>query len=271
MASFLQDFIFFGIIGFASLFVTLARPEDEAYRSRIRALANSDNVSENAKKFLEAETKKNLAYNQESKVDLRIKEYDKKHKALKISTEINNQVKNMCKDITHTMIDTEAFVYPDIEIDGLSGVVEHLSLTTNGKKGKHIPKIEAYSVYLKGTDRFEDVISDFEVNPGGIGHWKFCYWIWSLVENDKSKDPWYFIKWRRYTDSLILEISNETNKKINFDYRYTNRSPSEVNRKAKPEIAKNGVSLAPGGTYKICDREILHDNDIVQLFFNSVK
>lgn len=270
MASFLQDFIFFGIIGFASLFVTLARPEDEAFYSRIRALANSNNATESARTYLQMQTKEALAFNSKSKVKLVIREYDKKHNALKISTEIVNNVVNMCKDIEHTMVNTEAKVITEKEINGLSGEVNHLTMTDSITGHREDP-IEAYGIHLKQGENFNEPIDNFKISPGGTGIWKFCYWIWTIIEPKKENHLWYFVKFSRFTDKLFLSIENKTDNEICFDFKYKDRPVKRQSTEELPEISKSSIILEPKGTFEICNGASLYDNDFVKLFFNYVK
>ncbi len=97
LSAFVENFIFFGVIGLIAQFVSMKPPEDQNFERRIEAVANASFVNPTAKDYLIAENKKLLAFNQSADIKLVIKEINEKGRAIKIYTEFNNIIVNMCR------------------------------------------------------------------------------------------------------------------------------------------------------------------------------
>jgi hypothetical protein len=268
-ASLLDDLVIFIVLGLsASIVSTLLstkEPEENSFETRLKALANSENISIDDRLYLFL--KKNvsifLAYNKITKITFTIKEHNQEKGAYYIYVSIDTLITNMCKDNAFEVSEAKVFVEPDVEVNGIFGIIAELK-TYHTKTGETLKEIVSQE---KIRNKFEQCIQ-IEVPKNEELGIVLKYLIWSQTGDDKLNDKlWHFIGVQRYTRSIVIKVINEMECKrpIKYDLRYFNSEKKDLT------LITEGDEIAYK-SYKTLDNKLeMYPNDRLELFIHQPK
>lgn len=221
-ASLFEDIIFFGVIGILGLYLSTKLPHDEKFNIRIESIANGKKVGDKARKFLHHRIKRMLVYNDSHLIRIVIKSVDATNKLVEIYAEHSAVCTNMCKDVAYPL-DTRAYVKPTHQCNGDYGYVSLLEICEEGNP-KNKETLVRGNIHKLTSQGFSKPIL-FDVPPNGAAFWHFCYSIWQQADGNKStEDDWYYVENLGFTESLNIELINQTDQDLYFDFQYKDRN-----------------------------------------------
>jgi hypothetical protein len=262
-ASLLEDVIFFGLIGYITIYVTTKLPEDENLNTRIKALANNKSVGEKAKHFLFEYVKKFLVYSSQNNAILIIKEYDKVSNSIKIFCDFSGDYVNMCKDEVYTIFNFAFIVEPNEKVENSYGYISYLGIEEINSDNKNVV-IQNDIFELKNIHKYEKYIN-FDISKNSSANWKMSFATWGKLNTDRQNDKnWFFLRCRSFTESFTAVIKNETSIDIKCDVRYLNRDENSKSKK----VENNGIISKSKTENTILGNNIVfHQKDKFEIFF----
>lgn len=264
-ASFVEDIIFFGVIGFAIYITSIRTLEDESFETRLKSIANSKKVGEQARENLSKNIRELLSYNRKREICITINEYNPTEGYIKVHCDMKNYIRNMCKDVKHPLVNANAYVEPGVEVMNSFGYISLLEIKDSEKESVKKTFINQDIVQLQRTAYRENV--EFFIEEDGEAIWDFCFTIYNQIGDDvKDPDNWFYCISSRYTQDLSLTLKNEdvSNQTIMFDVEYNSR----VTGQEKPVML--GDCIIHGGETKLLFSGVSQlKRDKVRIFFKT--
>ncbi|UJX43277.1 hypothetical protein K9F62_11025 [Desulfovibrio sp. JY] len=264
-ASFIEEFIFFGTIGLVTIYVTTKKPEDEELRNRIRSVTNANSISDNAKSYFENKSREILAYNKQTIVTVRLKEFREDEKAIRVSIDFDNTISNMCKDVPYTNFSSTAIVKPALKVDNSWGHVTLLTIEDKKNSSQKQVVVEGDVVLLEEEGYYWS--NNFQIAADSEARFRLCYEFWTEIQEDESAiavdKNWIFTVVSRYTDNFTYNIVNKIDKFENIACVIS--YPTHKNDES-PKFAKRDVAISFNETQNIVNEISLYPQDRFKIF-----
>ena len=262
-ASLLEDIIFFGFIGFAALIISTKRPEDDDYDNRIKSLANNKQVGDKARFFLSDLIKELLAYSSRQDVRLVIKDYDVSTNCIKLFSDYNGEIINMCKDLHFPIFDMYFSIEPNECVNNNYGHISYLGIIDNKSNQKQI-LVEREIYEFKDKSPYKKSFN-IEISGNSSANWQMSFVTWGKLDTERNiNDNWYFVKVKNYTESVTVVIDNETTNDFKCDIRYVNRN----NNKKGEKVETSGINIKSQSKNTILGNNVVfHPQDKFEIFF----
>tara|TARA_Y100000588_G_C14232046_1_gene915692 strand:- start:362 stop:1243 length:882 start_codon:yes stop_codon:yes gene_type:complete len=257
-ASFIEDVIFFGVIGLSVFIYSVKRPENDPFESRIKFLANSQNLDGSAIKYLSDQARATLAYSDVTQIRIYLRSYNPETSSITVSCSIESSIRNMCKDVEFDMTDTKLKIDAGVIVHGNYGLISHASIADENDPD-HRSILVHDKIYYLENKKYEDEFK-YTIRPNGKAIRSICFQIYYRINGDrKDEESWFYINAERFTQNFNVEVVNEMGEELNFwlDYDF----PDPLNKK---KIEKKEQLLQQ--TQKICDSVTLNKNDAVKLY-----
>ncbi|MEQ9423443.1 MAG: hypothetical protein RJQ09_03420 [Cyclobacteriaceae bacterium] len=245
-ASFVEDLIFFGIIGLAAFILTSRNPADEPIDSRLKSLFNGKNLTDNAYKHFRDVTTK-MSFNKNSEVVFTLKKLSTNNEAVKVHIKYTGTIANLYKDLEFKVVDAFT-VESGSEFDNSSGEITSLSFKAKETNEPSI-YISGEVVELKPNSKWKMNV-DEEVPRNGELIMDFQYYLWvKLIQEEESitEDHQLWHVQNTYTDRGNFMVQNDLDQDIRLNYELSDNLKAGgklLNSKSNIEVAKN-VSLLP--------------------------
>jgi hypothetical protein len=266
LASLLEDILFFGLIGFVAFVLSTRKPEDENFVVRIRSLANNKSVGEKAKEFLSNFIMKKLAYNSHVDVRLIIKEFSQNENCIKLYSEFTGEMINMCKDIKYPVFDIDFLIEPNEKVNNSYGYISYLGI--NDPKASQQQILVEKDIFELKDNKVYKRNFNFAISEDSSAIWQMSFATWGKIDaNRANKDNWYFVGVFCYTESLNIQISNDTSKEdLKCDVRYVSRDARNSGKRNE----LNGIELKPRSKESILGNNIVfHPDDKFEIYFHT--
>jgi hypothetical protein len=284
-ASCLEDLIFFGIIGLATVIYSARKPDEEYIYTRINYIANRHSISPDAKKFLEKHILEALSYNRQSKIMIRIRDFrqyestgtpeltkrisnftstsDNVANMLKLHIEIDNVIVNMCKDVDFSLNNIIASIQPSRIVEGEAGQVTLLSITNKQSNEQGLPIVIGDPIKIVSMKGYSQTF-DYSIPKDSDVVWRFYWDIWVEIGNNKNvENDWFHLYVSRFTENLHIDIVNEIQDigmVLPIDYKFSNIYNT---------VDCSNKQLSNGIVENLCDKVKFLSKDRFWIFFNK--
>ncbi|MEM9387219.1 MAG: hypothetical protein AAGA68_19310 [Pseudomonadota bacterium] len=216
VASFFEDFLFFGVLGVLSLYLAMRNPEDEEFTVRLKSVANGKAVNDRVGEYFVGACRELLAYNSDLKLVVTVKRMSESPRALELHVRFETTIRNMCKDVRYQPIKAQALVESDACVGDTWGSVSYLTVS-GGEEDHEVVLGDPISIDKAGFRRE----IPYEVPEDGEVKYRLHYSIWSKLDEDiENLSNWFFTCVSRYTDRVSLEVSNELDQDVAVEIRY---------------------------------------------------
>lgn len=202
-ASFLEDLVFFLLLGLSAILISINKPGDEDFHNRVKYFFNGSNATDGSRKHISEEMRKLGIFSPRYRAIVTISEINATESAMRATFQIDRTLVNMFKDQPFLGEEHDYFVSGD-RIPGLEKQGELLTAYSGDERDKqyHIDTpIPIYDDPVRKTILI-DIPANSEVSIG------YRSWIWYKIGED------YEIKPTRYTERIEGEIVNKTGKAI---------------------------------------------------------
>lgn len=261
LASFLEDLIFFGLLGIITLYVSVRKPEEEEFELRIRSLANGRRVIKGAQDHLSSEVKKIMTFNESMTIEIKIKSFSKEDNLLSLATKQTKHITNMCRDVKNRL-NSKVKIEPGKFVDGIGGEVTYFEVKDirNPRNNKLYVRDETVKI-TESIGAYESPDQYLEISEDSTVEWILAYELFgefSPRESAKIRSNWYDINANRYTKSCKIIISHEapTDEPIELWLKH---------RGAKPWYRE--IRLKKGEVKKFTRSVHFRPNDSISLYF----
>lgn len=206
-ASFVEDWVFFVVVGGALALFSLSRPEEDDIRKRIKFLYNGRNVTDDAIDYFEKMARQECSFSPIYTYTIVYTEYDVVAKSIKATVQIDRKLVNMLSDRDYVDTDIGCSVYTD-EIPELTGCRgEVLMARISYDDGALEDFVTTPRKVFKSK---ESVPVSVKLKPDGEANLLFKFWVWH-----KIGEP-YTVTAHKYSDQRVVEIVNNSECEIIF-------------------------------------------------------
>jgi len=223
--SLIEDIIFFGILGSLVFIYSLKDGSDLNLKDRISILATKKDIDNSAIKFLSDNIHPLLAYNKEANIDITIEDISDDGNFVKIYTDVQNNIVNMCSNDSFTIKDTNFTIQGVNKVGQDYGYISHAGIKNieNSTGSKPISFINKRGNRpLKSNRTIKFPVKEFIVPKNGVAKSKMGWAVWEKLNTDKSiMDNWFYIGSPRFTNKIHLDIRSiiDVNVDLLFDLR----------------------------------------------------
>jgi hypothetical protein len=273
-ASLLEDIIVFFVLGLVvaivSIIVSTKTPETYDYKSRFRALLNSNHAFGNNKfmDFVNKEFEDLLGYNKKLKAIVSIGELisEDENKVYEIYSELQHFIVNAVSDKEYKPFKKPRVrIASDLKVSGKYGYIKALR-TFDIKTLKTIKPYVGKGIYEMKDSSYEEDIDLIIPGNNEVG-WELNYSVWHNIGTPTAKG-WYSISVSRFTQSAELTLFND--KKFDRTLKYDLNLYRYKDNKATPLCET--VELKRGGkkTHKLTS-VILYPLDRLEIYIYEPK
>ncbi|WBQ10048.1 hypothetical protein L2D01_14330 [Hyphomonadaceae bacterium ML37] len=198
----LEDVIFFSLIGIPAVWISLRKPDDDHIEHRFNYLFNSDDARSHniVREFNEVFTKMS-AFCTQANIKIRLSEFIESGDIIKVEAQYQMYISNMYKD--HTYKDPALGIIIEIDKDveniEMLGEVTLLRTMKNNIPNDYISSPIRLS---KSRKSFEKKI-ELEIDPNGSVLYEFGFFLY--IRNDDD----FWVKVDRYTKDASITILND--------------------------------------------------------------
>ncbi|HEV2082795.1 MAG TPA: hypothetical protein VGR32_10130 [Brevundimonas sp.] len=197
-ASFWEDLTFFLMLGGVAALLTLNRPGDEGFDSRVRYFFNGRHVTDGSRKHIADEMKRLGIFSPRYQVCLTVTDYDAKIGAVKTTFQVDRTVVNMFKDQSFDAEEHSYLIEPD-ELD-----VEVCGELLDVYRGEGLRRIhEPGTPKAFGVQGVRDSVC-LKLHEDESVLFGFRAWMWFKVGEA------YGVKPSRYTEEMEVRIVNDS-------------------------------------------------------------
>ena len=213
LASYLQDIIFFSLIGAAAWFYGMRRPQSEILDSRIWYLYSSPHATDDALKYNREQIEKLAAFGKSSESHITVTDYDSAIKAYKVHFIRRSIFQNLFEDREYRdsiSIRIEPDVIPSLHrVEGIehsNGELVLVQSTVLGDSHDGPKRHITHPIKIKQSALEREV--ELTIQENGSIMFEFEFWLWCLV----GESQW--IRVLRYTKELKIDISNKSKTRV---------------------------------------------------------
>ncbi|QGP80724.1 hypothetical protein [Sphingobium sp. CAP-1] len=205
-ASFLEDMAFFILVGVIGLYLSLQKPDEDLFESRIKYLFNASGVNDKLRIFLVEKVAPLGIFSTRYRTSIDFTSYDEKLGAVKAVFHVERVLTNMFKDRSFDRERQGFNIVTDQVGDAtqLQGML--LGAWTGGGARDEQFIIEPKEIY--GLRHDEEVYVN--VPPNGHVVFNYKFWVWYKIGES------YYLDTLRYSQNAEVFVSNHTDVNVSL-------------------------------------------------------
>jgi len=207
-ASFLEDLVFFAVVGAIALLVSIRDPSAEPLESRLGYLFNGSRISVEARRHVEENIKREGTYCPKYVYVIEYGAADTTIDAIKATVDASREIFNMIRD--HAIVyDDKYEIFTDNIANAPGGVQgELLTVTLTGCSGDNQNNVVS-AIPITQASLVKQL--QFELPADGAAQFNYKYWVWH------KRGENFVFSCKRYTENVQIRVVNRTSQDLKLD------------------------------------------------------